>query len=111
MSCHDGLHGSTSSACRLAPLPRPPPRRLARRPRRPALPQTPPGAQHTTTHACTHPQTTPQDNSLLRRGKPCLHLVWGVGPALNAANYGFFLAPRLLAAGLPPAQHSAIMDM
>lgn len=33
-----------------------------------------------------------QDNSLLRRGVPVAHSIYGVASTINAANYGCFLA-------------------
>merc|ERR1712070_556247 len=33
-----------------------------------------------------------QDNSKLRRGRPCAHLVYGVAHTINCANHVYFLA-------------------
>jgi geranylgeranyl diphosphate synthase type 3 len=32
-----------------------------------------------------------QDNSRVRRGEPCAHIIFGVAPTINAANYVYFL--------------------
>ena len=33
-----------------------------------------------------------EDNSQLRRGQPVAHLIYGVAPVINCANYIYFLA-------------------
>jgi len=45
-----------------------------------------------------------EDSSLLRRGAPCIHRRYGVGPAINAANTVYFLAT------LPVLDHSHLTD-
>lgn len=45
-----------------------------------------------------------QDNSILRRGIPVAHSIFGVASTINAANYVFFLAlEKVLALGHPEA--------
>ncbi|XP_073978997.1 geranylgeranyl pyrophosphate synthase quemao [Rhodnius prolixus] len=45
-----------------------------------------------------------QDNSILRRGIPVAHSIYGVASTINAANYVFFLAlDKVLALGHPEA--------
>lgn len=45
-----------------------------------------------------------QDNSILRRGIPVAHSIYGVASTINAANYVFFLAlEKVLALGKPEA--------
>ena len=35
-----------------------------------------------------------QDNSVLRRGQPVAHKIFGVGSVINCANYVYFLAQQ-----------------
>lgn len=46
-----------------------------------------------------------EDNSEMRRGKPCLHKIFGVDMAINAGNFLYFLPMLLLKdSSLPPSK-------
>ncbi|OJD32476.1 geranylgeranyl pyrophosphate synthase [Diplodia corticola] len=52
-----------------------------------------------------------QDGSLLRRGRPAAHVVFGAAQAINSATSMFVRAARLVAAtGIAPADYTSFLD-
>ena len=45
-----------------------------------------------------------QDNSVLRRGNPCAHKIYGIASTINSANYVYFIGlEKILELGKPEA--------
>lgn len=61
-------------------------------------------------HSATLIMDDVQDQGVLRRGAPCVHRVYGVDLATNAANAAYFMSLNAIAQAMPPAHSPAVLQ-